>query len=277
MTQLQPELTEQGRHEMADIENITDVTDSEPSSMTFMQRLTGGYFEPGKTFEDINRKPTWLAIFLISAALSMAAAYVTSIRVDMAGITRKYMESMPLNLSEEQLNQMEEQAAARQNSPTSRVFQIVQTPVSSIIVYLALTGIFMLIFLMMQAHFKYKKALAITIWGFSIPGIIQTILNIVVLFLKEPFTVDPIDGIFTSNLGFLIDGKAHAALRSLVSSFDIFAIWTIILLSIGFAAISDKKLTKGKATTGIVILWIIFVLGKAGFRAALSGLGGMGR
>ncbi len=262
---------------MEDIENVTDETNSESASMTFIQRLTGGYFEPGKTFEDINKKPTWLAIFLISAILSMAAAYVVSIRIDMASITRKYMESMPLNLSEEQLNQMEEQTAARQNSPMSKIIQIVQTPILSIIAYLALAGIFMLMFLIMQAHFKYKKALAVTIWGFAIPGIIQTILNIFVLFLKEPFTVDPTEGIVTSNLGFLVDGKAHAALRSLASSIDIFSIWTIILLSIGFAAISDKKMTKGKAATGVVILWVIFIIGKVGFRAILSGLPGMGR
>jgi hypothetical protein len=129
------------------------------------------------------------------------------------------MESMPLNLSEEQLNQMEAQTAANQNKPFSKIVQTVITPLAQIVVFLALAGIFMLLFLMMQAHFKYKKALSVTVWGLSIPGIIQTILNTIILLIKEPYTVDPTEGILQSNLGFLIDGKACAALFLLSTFF----------------------------------------------------------
>jgi hypothetical protein len=38
------------------------------------------------------------------------------------------------------------------------------------------------------------------------------------------------------------------------------------MLSIGLAAISGRKLTTKKAAIGILILWVLFVLGKSGFR-----------
>jgi hypothetical protein len=180
-------------------------------------------------------------------------------------------------LSEEQLNQIEEQAAARQNSPVSRILTLVQAPILGVIVYLILAGIFMLLYLLMQAHLKFKKALSVTIWGVAPASIVQQILCIFILFLKEPYTVESTSGIVMSNLGFAIDSKAHPALHSLLASLDIFSIWMIILLSIGFAAISDKKLTRGKAATGIVILWAIFVLGRMGFRALFAGSSGFGR
>ena len=59
-------------------------------------------------------------------------------------------------------------------------------------------------------------------------------------------------------------------MNSLFSSIDLFSLWTIILLAIGFAAMSEKKLTPGKAATPIVVLWLIWVLLKMGFWAILG-------
>jgi hypothetical protein len=51
-----------------------------------------------------------------------------------------------------------------------------------------------------------------------------------------------------------------------LGSIDLFSFWTIVMLSIGLAAISGRKLTTKKAATGVVILWVLYVLAKSGFR-----------
>ncbi len=262
---------------MENNDSAANAPETESGAMTFVQRLGGIFFEPGNTFADINKKPTWLAVYILVALLAMAFAYAVSQRVDTAAMTRKYIESMSSRIPEEQLNQMEEQIAARQNSPTSRIVSLVQAPVLGIVVYLALAGIFMLAFLLMQSPLKFKKTLSVTIWALAPASIVQQLLSIVVLYLKEPYTVEATSGIVMSNLGFVVDSQAHPMLHSLLSSLDVFSLWGIVLLSIGFAAISEKKLTKGKAATGVVILWIIFILGKAGFRAIIGSFAGMGR
>ena len=64
--------------------------------------------------------------------------------------------------------------------------------------------------------------------------------------------------------------KAHPALASLLGSIDIFSAWSIALLAIGFSVISRQKLTVKSAALGVMIPWLIWVLGKAGFAALFS-------
>jgi hypothetical protein len=97
---------------------------------------------------------------------------------------------------------------------------------------------------------------------------VLSLLGILFMFLKDPDTLelDPSSNV-VSNLGILVARKEHPALSSLLSSIDIFSFWTIFLLAVGFAAASEKRLTRGKAMTGIVILWALVVLVKVGFKA----------
>ena len=238
--------------------------------MSFAQRLTGIFFEPGRTFADINKKPSWLGIFLLMSVFTLALSYVSATRIDPEVAIRKALEASPFQLSEEQKEQAIQQGVARQQNPLYRYGTPLIAPVFVLILYAIMAGVFLLIFVLMGAPPTYKKAYAVTMWGLSPPGIIQQILGIVLLYIKDPNTIDIAQGIVMSNLGGLVDSKAHPVLGSLLSSIDLFSFWSIILLAIGFAAISAKKLTMKKAAVGIVIVWALYVLGKMGFRAIFS-------
>jgi len=58
-----------------------------------------------------------------------------------------------------------------------------------------------------------------------------------------------------SNLGFLADFKANPISFALLSSVDIFSIWYVVLLIIGFAYVS--RLSRAKTAMVIVSLWIV--------------------
>jgi len=73
-----------------------------------------------------------------------------------------------------------------------------------------------------------------------------------------------------SNPAFLVDIKDHPILFALLSSIDIFMIWYLALLIIGFAAIS--RLSRAKSATIIISLWVLVILIKLGF-AALGAVG----
>jgi hypothetical protein len=90
-----------------------------------------------------------------------------------------------------------------------------------------------------------------------------TILSIIFMLVKDPQTLDinPAANV-VSNLGALVSATEHPKLSSLLSSIDIFSVWTIFLLAVGFAACSERKLTTGKAAAGIVVLWLLYVAGK---------------
>jgi hypothetical protein len=71
--------------------------------------------------------------------------------------------------------------------------------------------------------------------------------------------------VLPSNLGFLAPEGASAAVLSLLSAFDLFKLWTLVLLVIGFAAVA--RLKKGTAAAAVVGCWALYVLGKAGWAA----------
>lgn len=255
---------------MEDNSKTSEVLSEETPQLSFTQRLTGIFFEPGKTFADINRKPSWLGIFLLMSVFTLALAYVSAARVDPEVAIRKALEASPFQLSEEQKEQAIQQGVARQRNPLYKYGTPLVAPVFVLILYAIIAGLFLLIFVLMGAPLTFKKSYAVTMWGLAPPGIIQQILGIVLLYIKDPNTVDITQGVVMSHLGGLVDSKAQPVLGSLLSSIDLFSFWSIVLLAIGFAAISAKKLTTKKAAVGIVIIWALYVLGKMGFRAFFS-------
>jgi hypothetical protein len=51
---------------------------------------------------------------------------------------------------------------------------------------------------------------------------------------------------------------------------DIFTIWTLILLAIGFAAVNPKKLKTSNALVIALSVWFVYVIVRTGFAWILS-------
>ena len=242
----------------------------EAPRMNFFERLLGMFFEPEKTFQDVNRKGAWLGVFLIVAVLVSGASFAAASRVDQETYMRASLQQNPMtkNMPEEQIQKIVEQS----KSPMQRYIGAAFTPVFMIIVYLVLAGVFLLVFVIMGVTLTFKKSLAVTIWAMAPPAIVVTILGIIFIFVKDPDTLDLFDVTknVASNLGLLVSNKEQPVLHSLLSSIDLFSFWTIFLLAVGFSTVSNQKLTKGKAALGIVMLWGAYVLAKLGFVAMFS-------
>jgi len=68
-----------------------------------------------------------------------------------------------------------------------------------------------------------------------------------------------------SNLAFTVDMKTQPVLFSLFGSFDVFTIWTVVLMIIGFAALS--RFSKAKSAAIVVSIWAVVIFIKVGFAA----------
>jgi FtsH-binding integral membrane protein len=62
--------------------------------------------------------------------------------------------------------------------------------------------------------------------------------------------------------------RNKAALHALLQSVDLFSIWTLILLVIGFSLAA--KVSRKSAAAVVIVVWILFVLGKVGFAALFT-------
>jgi hypothetical protein len=77
-----------------------------------------------------------------------------------------------------------------------------------------------------------------------------------------------------TSLGLLLSPEAKGSfLYSVLSSFDIFTVWQVILVSMGLGVM--YKFTTKKAFTTVLILWIIWILAKSGFSTIFGGAFGI--
>src|SRR5262249_20525000 len=94
------------------------------------------------------------------------------------------------------------------------------------------------------------------------PWILYSLLFILILYLKTPSTVD-LENPIATNVGAFLPETSPKALMAFARSIDIFSIWTLFLISIGFTAVNPKKL-KGKALGIALAVWAVYVLVKMG-------------
>jgi hypothetical protein len=106
-----------------------------------------------------------------------------------------------------------------------------------------------------------QSALSITAWA-SLPFALRDILRIVYMLIEKRVIASPaLSGFATS-----------AFMAQLLSRTDIFLLWSLVLLIIGFAVVDG--LTRGKAVLGVVIVILLILSVEAGLGSMLTNLGG---
>ena len=114
---------------------------------------------------------------------------------------------------------------------------------------------------------SYRQAFGATTHAF-LPGVLDSLVLFPVAMRQESIDPSTLRDMVRSNLGFLIERKASPALHSLLESLDVFSFWSLALFVVGFAAAA--RISRKSAAGVIVALWILYVLGKAGFAAIFS-------
>ncbi len=234
--------------------------------MSLPARIAGVLMEPGKAFADIAARPTgwWLPMVLVIVT-SLVFVNLYSQRVGWERMMRHELETSSRT---QQMSAEQREAALTQmvkfTGIVSYVGPLVGTPLS----FLAMAGVLMLMMnSVMGGQSSYKQSLSIVSYS-MLPSVISGILAIVVMFIKSPDEFD-IRNPLAFNAGALVGTEAPKWLTALATSFDLFTFWMIGLLAIGFAATS-RKMTVGKALTGIVTLWALVIVCKVGWTAMFS-------
>jgi len=223
-------------------------------------RIVGVFFSPKGTFEDIVRKPSWLAPFASLILLSILACFVINQRTNWLEFQRQQIEKNPAtaNLPADQKEQRIE-IAAKYSPAFSYVFGTVAPAFLILVTTLAMWGGYKLLG---GARVNFATSFAITSHAF-LTGLISTPLLILILYLKPVGTVDLENPIAANVAAFLPEDSAKW-LVALGKSFDLFVLWTLILLAIGFAATSPRKLKGGKSFSIAFSVWAAFAVLRVG-------------
>ena len=137
------------------------------------------------------------------------------------------------------------------------VFGVIFTPIFVLFITLVFWGAFNLF---NGAALSFKTAFGIVSHAF-VPLIISSLLAIIILLIKPHGEVDP-EHFLASNLGAFLPDDAPKPLVALGQSLELFWIWTLALVAIGFSAASPKKIKPAGALLTVYGLWAVWVLGK---------------
>jgi Yip1 domain len=228
-------------------------------------RIVGVFISPKQTFASIAERPSWIAPLLLMIVLATAVGALLNTKMNWGEYIRHKAEenSRFAQLSEEQ----KDRAVAGQVkfwSGFSYGIGVVAVPISALIFALIYWGAFNLF---CGAGLGYGSSFAITTHAF-LPTAISSILALIILPLKSYGDVDPESVVATSLHAFLPE-DAPKALAALGNSLELFWIWVLVLVAIGFAAARPKKIKLGASFAIVFGLWAVWVLGKVAWASMM--------
>lgn len=233
-------------------------------------RIINAFFAPQKTFTDIRHNASWWAPWLLSAIISVLFAVVVAQKIDMVHFTRQQIEQS--KMAQRQMAQLspeqQEQRIQARATFTKIVFYI--SPVFSLIIGLIFAAVLMMVFNFgFGAEVPFKGALAIVFYSLLPRAVYALLLCVSLLVSSDPNSIDIAANPMPTNPGFFMDPQGSKFLYSLMSNLDLFAIWPVVLLGLGFASVSPiRKLRPGTAITTMLVIYGVLILIGAGFKAA---------
>jgi cytochrome b561 len=230
-------------------------------------RIIGVFFAPKATFEDIVRKPSWLLPTVLILLMSLAAIIALNSHFSWRDYISQQIEKSPraAQLSAE-AKERQVEMSAKYSPAVAYVFGLVLPICGILVIALVLWGAFSI---MAGAGSDYKTALAIVSHAVVPASVIGTILFVTVLFLK-PVGMFDLDNPIATNVAALLADDASKWLVALGKNLDLLELWKLVLLSIGFAAISPKKLQGGKAFSIVFGVFLVYLVLRVGITFAFS-------
>ncbi|HEY2114857.1 MAG TPA: YIP1 family protein [Candidatus Angelobacter sp.] len=230
------------------------------------------FIAPKKTFEDLKRNSSWWVPFVISAVFGLLFGIVVVQKVDMRQFAQQQIDKSPA--AQKQLERLtpeqREQNMAIRATITKVTFYAI--PVFQLIGGLLVAAVLMAVFnFILGAEVSFARGLGVAFYA-SMPGVIRAVLIIISLLTSsDPSTIDLSGNPMPTNLGFFMDPQGNKVLYSLASALDIFTIWYVVLLGIGFAAASmNRKPSQGTGIATVFVCYGIVVLIGLGFKLAFS-------
>lgn len=231
-------------------------------------RLVGTVVSPQATFESIVRKPGWLLPVLLLIVVNAAVAFSSIHRGYLSAYMEKQMESNPMTagLTPKQ-RQMVVATRTRAVPVVTYAVAIVGTPIGLLIVAAIFLGAFRIGF---GAAIKFAQSFSITAYA-AVPAMLRGLVALAFLWARPPTGANPAT-VSMSSLAAYLPAGAPLWLVSLGAKLDVFTLWILVLLAVGYAAASAKKARFGSALGVVLVIWIVYLLITVGFVAGASSL-----
>jgi len=245
---------------------MTDITlEKPPARRLDFSRLFSLLIHPRQMFREMaaESRSTWLTpmlVLTVTAILAVVVAGNLRARAAMMGEVElpPDFQFWPPAMQE---NYMQAQQAT-QGATFVYIIPMVGALTVLWLGWVMMAGLLHLGSTLLGGRGSMQGALNIVAWA-SLPFAIRDLLRVVYMLSTGHTITSPGLSGFTTNPGFL---------TQVLARFDIFVIWYIILLVIGFA-LADG-LTRAKAITGVVVVVLLVLAAQAGLSTLASSLSG---
>lgn len=229
---------------------------------SFFNRLMGVYFSPGETFQEIELAPKPALPIIALALLTLVTTVVILQRIPMEKASEERLEQMIAEnkITEEQAEQQRE--FMRKFGSVFKYVIPVVAAIFIVVMALAFAGVAKLISSMMGIENRYPPLLAVTVYAMLAVSLVGSLVAILLIYL-QPVDEINIENPVATNLSAILSLLGVKGLPKFISTFlsyvDVFFIWKVALLGIGYAAVS-RKLKAGTAIGYVSVVSLIIVL-----------------
>jgi hypothetical protein len=239
------------------MEEAVPMVQPEEKPMGGASKVLNLFFEPRKLFRSLNLKPTWVVPFIIVALLGMGFFYYTYPYIMDQQVQRiQDNDKIPQQARENIIEKLKEQ-----NHPP--LWQLGIAPAGTLVTFVVIAGVLFFVFnVLLGGDSSYRRVFSTYCYS-SLVAIPSMIVKFPLIMAKGNMNIQ------TSLALVLSPDSQGSFLYSVLSSFDIFTIWQVILLSIGLGVM--YKFSTKKALVAVLILWVIWIGLKSGLGSAFGG------
>jgi hypothetical protein len=229
------------------------------------ERILDTFIAPSKTFTDLRRNSSWWAPWLLISIFSLLFVFVMGKQIGFEQISKN---SIAQSSRAEQFDKLpaDQQAKQVQLATTITRYISYSLPLIQLITFLVIAAVLMATFNFgAGASVPFKTSVAIVIYG-SLPSIIGAALGIVSMFAGvDPAGFNAQNPVATNPAHFM-DPTGNKFLYGMASALDVFIIWNIVLMGIGFAC--NSKVKRSTAIAVVAGFYLLYKLVGAGMAAA---------
>jgi hypothetical protein len=235
-------------HPNGEEERMTENTGAK-KKMGILERIPGVFISPRETFESVKEKSVWWIPFLITVVLALVLlfmAYDISVKDQLAG-----MRAADPPATEEQIQQAEVGMRG-----IGKYIAIGSIPIATLAVWAILSGCFLLMGnSVLGGDSTFKQIFSMTAWSSLIGSLAGIVKSLLILSKGTSRGV-------TTSLSILLPtpelGQKAPILHRLLSKFDIFTIWQIVVWIIGLAVI--YRFESKKSALIVLPLWGLWIV-----------------
>jgi hypothetical protein len=239
------------------MEETVQTVQPEEQTMGGASKVLNTFFEPRRVFESLRIRPTWLVPVIIVALLGMGFFYYT-----FPYIMKEQVQNIRDNdrIPEEQKERIIERMGEAEHPP---IWQMAIAPAGTLISLVIVAAVLFFAFnVLMGGDAGFRRVLSVYCYS-SLVAIPAMIVKFPLVMMKGNVNVQ------TSLALLLSPDDKGSFLYSVLSSFDIFTLWQVILVSMGLGVM--YKFSTKKAFTTVVILWVVWILAKSGLSSIFGG------